>query len=111
MDMLSLIRRGSALVCGPDAYRCYCALTVGQPLILAREPQNPADRRAIRCHTMTYQPCGYLAREDAAFLAPRMDAGEVFLAKVASDPTRSGCDVFIWQDLVEAPAVRLKADA
>ena len=49
----------------------------GQRLELEREPTNGVDRNAIKVlHEGRH--LGYLGREDAAMLAPRLDAGEHF---------------------------------
>jgi HIRAN domain len=57
-------------------------LQYGEPLILMREPTNKADRNAIKVLEILGKPIGYVAREVAADVAPRMDRGEFWLADV-----------------------------
>lgn len=73
--------RGPGLL-GPHAPLEYRALVAGQPLILVRDPANGHDANAIIVKTLYSVPCGYLAKEHAAIVAPDMDAGTVWLAKV-----------------------------
>lgn len=50
------------------------ALHPGQAVDLRREPDNPADRLAVALWCQTWR-IGYLDRQVAAQLAPRLDAG------------------------------------
>jgi hypothetical protein len=62
----------------------YRALAPGQPLILQREPQNQVDKNAIVALTVMLQPCGYVARQEAAIVAPSLDLGVLWLCKVTA---------------------------
>lgn len=60
-------------------------LAPGQPVSLLREPRNPADRYAVAVWISTSGTpwrIGYLTREVAARLAPRLDAGDEVEARV-----------------------------
>ena len=48
-------------------------------LTLEREPYNPEDRNAIKVLHLG-RHLGYIGREDAQALAPKLDAGEVLTA-------------------------------
>lgn len=48
---------------------------VGEPISLLREPENPHDRNAVAVVTRSGQ-IGYIAREDAADVARRLEWGE-----------------------------------
>ena len=73
--------RGPGLL-SPMARVEYRALATGQPLVLVRERDNPVDPNAIIASTALLQPCGYIAKEAAAIVAPELDAGIIWLAKV-----------------------------
>ncbi len=57
----------------------------GAPATLVREPDNPRDPYAVAVWTADATPwrLGYLDRAVAARLAPRIDAGERFVAELA----------------------------
>ena len=57
-------------------------LVEGQELALARDPGNPADANAIAIRTRAGAQVGYLRRQISALLAPRMDAGVGYSARV-----------------------------
>lgn len=57
------------------------ALEPGAPLDLRREPENPADSNAIAVYYGNLQ-LGFLRRQIAAHLAPLIDAGAVYRARV-----------------------------
>lgn len=59
---------------------------VGDPVGLFREPDNPKDSNAIQTLNMEEQPFGYIQREKAAILAPWMDNGIAYTAKVIRAP-------------------------
>jgi hypothetical protein len=73
---------------GYSAKREYHSLCAGQPLILIREPHNHYDRNAILVASLCGVRCGYVAREVAARVAPEIDAGARWLAKVYSEATK-----------------------
>jgi single-stranded-DNA-specific exonuclease len=58
-------------------------LSVGAPLELVREPENPHDPNAIQ---VRYGPLqlGFIRREIARHLAPNIEAGDLYAAEVAS---------------------------
>jgi hypothetical protein len=58
-----------------------CQVEPGEPVELKREPQNPYDFNAISV-TVHGETVGYVAREDAAILAPLLDAGRSHAAIV-----------------------------
>ena|SRR5688572_8812790 len=58
-----------------------CEVEPGEPVELRREPQNPYDSHAVAV-TVHGETVGYLAREDAAVLAPLLDAGRSHVAIV-----------------------------
>lgn len=77
----------------------YRALSVGQPLLLTREPTNPVDGNAIIIKTVIGQPCGYLAREHAKIIAPELDRGVLWLAKVTAPKSAMRCpQVLLWKE-------------
>jgi len=57
-------------------------LQEGDPLHLARNPQNPYDKNAIEVFTAKYEQIGFIAAERAEELAPQMDKGYRVEAKV-----------------------------
>lgn len=59
-------------------------LTVAEPLLLRREPNNPHDSLAIIVLTDSSQKIGYVPRHRNPILARLMDAGKVLVAEVAS---------------------------
>lgn len=90
--------RGAGLL-GPVATLEYRALSPNQPLILTREPTNQKDPNAIIIKTVIGQPCGYLAKEDAAVVSPQMDAGILWLAKVTAGPfARRWAQCLLWRE-------------
>ncbi len=58
-------------------------LRVGAPLELRREPHNPHDSNAIAVHYGNLQ-LGFFNRKMAAHIAPLMDAGARYRARIAS---------------------------
>lgn len=77
----TFMRKGSNKVAG-GTLDTFCGLQPSQPLLLHREPGNPKDASAVRLTTVTGQPCGYVAREQAGEVAAVMDAGAILLARV-----------------------------
>lgn len=75
--------RGPGLF-GPMARVEYRALESGQQLFLERERDNRADENAVIVLTTLRQPCGYVAKEHAKIIAPEMDSGIAWRAKVLS---------------------------
>jgi hypothetical protein len=58
------------------------AAAPGQPLLLRRDPGNAHDPNAIQVLLATGEQAGWVPRELAAELAPRLDAGERWSAVV-----------------------------
>lgn len=58
-----------------------CHVKPGEPVELTREPENPYDSNAVAV-TVDGETVGYLARQDAAVLAPLLDAGRSHTAIV-----------------------------
>ncbi len=56
------------------------AAAPGRPLVLARDPGNEFDANAIAVETAAGERLGFVAREPAAGMAPRIDGGEAFAA-------------------------------
>lgn len=65
-----------------DRQAAIAALSPGESLQLLREANNPADANAVACYTADGAMLGYLSRAIAAQLAPLMDLGARYLAKV-----------------------------
>lgn len=80
-----------------------CAVEPGEPVEFTREPQNTYDSNAIAV-TVQGETVGYIAREDAAVLAPLLDAGRSHAALVhcirggVPGATHYGCQVSIAWD-------------
>ena len=51
----------------------------GEKIYLEREPENPYDPNTILVKNASFQPVGYLPREMAVWLAPLLDAGEIWV--------------------------------
>lgn len=101
--------RGAGLL-GSHASQEYRALEAGQPLILVREPTNRADTNAVIAKTLYSVPCGYIARQHAAMIAPEMDAGTVWLAKViAGGGPMRWAKVLLWKEQPMGTRAALKA--
>lgn len=84
---------------GIPAKREYRGLCVGQPLILIREPQNKHDGNAILVASLYGVRCGYIAKEVAARVAPEIDRGWRWLAKVYSEGRRGEFAVaLLWKE-------------
>jgi hypothetical protein len=68
---------------GASAIFLYGDLARGDPVLLFREPTNPDDPNAIKVLDFDCEGfVGYIAREKAAIMAPLIDAGWVYTAKV-----------------------------
>lgn len=76
------------------------AVMQNQPLLLIREPANPVDANAVICATLLGEPIGYVAREHAARLAPQLDAGHLWCAKVLIPwlPAVANCRILLWRE-------------
>lgn len=74
------------MVRGPTLFRRgvlhHAELMKGDPVIVTREPNNPKDSNAIVVSDMEEHPVGYVHREAAMVVAPWMDKGWLYTAKV-----------------------------
>ena len=86
------------------------AVAPGRPLELRRDAANPHDPNAIAVHVPGGEQAGWVPREVAAELAPRMDAGEPLSAVVLREARRSPRDprTGLTMLLAEAPAIELR---
>lgn len=73
--------RGPGLL-GPHAVVEYRALEPDQVLLLIRERDNERDANAIIATTELGVPVGYIARQDAAWLAAEIDQGVPWRCRV-----------------------------
>ncbi len=53
-----------------------------EQLQFVREPENPYDKNAVRIRRLNGEDLGYVPRNNAAELAPKMDAGQQIRAEV-----------------------------
>src|SRR3954447_2855771 len=85
------------------------AVAPGRPLKLRRDPQNPHDPNAIAVHAGGEQ-VGWVPRELASELAPRLDAGELLSAIVLREQRASPRDprTGLTMLLADAPAIELR---
>lgn len=75
------------------------SLCPGMPLILIREPNNKADKNAIKVASLYGIPCGYVAREIAAKVAPEIDQGFRWMAKVYSERRKKEVPIaLLWKE-------------
>jgi single-stranded-DNA-specific exonuclease len=77
-------------------------LRVDAPLELVRQPTNPKDTNAIAVHFGALQ-IGFISKEIATHLAPQIDAGARYVARVASltggGDKHFGVNVFVERDV------------
>jgi hypothetical protein len=67
----------------PEAKEYVSALAVGDELVLEREPENEYDQNAIRVLSSADGiHLGYLARDQAVWIAPYLDEGTTFTTTV-----------------------------
>jgi HIRAN domain len=85
------------------------AVAPGRPLRLRRNPENPHDPNAIAVHADGEQ-LGWVPRELAAELAPRLDAGEHWSAVVLREQRASPRDprTGLTMLLAAAPTIELR---
>jgi hypothetical protein len=85
------------------------AVAPGSPLELRRDPDNPHDANAIAVHAVGGgEQVGWVPRELAAELAPRLDAGEPWSALVLREQRRSPRDPRHGLTMLLAPAAELE---
>jgi hypothetical protein len=80
----------------------------GSPLTLRRDPENEHDPNAIAVHTAGGAMLGFVPREVAAELAPRLDAGEAWSAVVLREQRASPRDPRTGVTMLLAPAERIE---
>jgi hypothetical protein len=102
MNIRSVIRGASLFNRGRAVLR---SLTPNQPLLLVREPTNPVDPNAVIVRTLMGEESGYVAREHAARIAPDMDRGIMWMAKVLGRPR-----ILLWRDPPRAREVEEKRE-
>jgi hypothetical protein len=66
-----------------DGREAWPALRVGEPLALAREPDNPYDANAVRVEWRG-RKLGYVPRRDNAAVARHLDRGTALEARIAA---------------------------
>lgn len=103
--------RGAIHVSKP---RDMMAVTLGQPLLLIREPRNPFDSNALLTADLFGKKLAYIERGVAAKVSPRIDRGELWLCKVIVIPQfmqgrtrgaviiKSPCVVVLWRGDLKA---------
>lgn len=79
---ISTIIRGPGLF-KPGGRRAHLGLTSGQPLLLEREPGNPADPCAVILRTLDWVPVGYVQRPKSVIVASLIDQGMMLLGRVS----------------------------
>lgn len=79
-------------LCFENRYRLLEAIHAGDPLVLAREPENAIGDDAILVQTASTQTIGYVPRTISKWLAPLMDAGHSAVASVIK--VRTGCPYY-----------------
>ena len=82
----------------------------GRPVKLDRDPDNPHDPNAIQVQGASGGQLGWVPREIAAQLAPRLDAGETWSALVLRESRASPRDprTGVTMVLAPAPAIELR---
>ena len=84
-------------------------LSLGSELALERQPNNEHDPNAIAVCFGTLQ-LGYISRGIAKHLAPRMDAGARYRARIESltggGERHRGVNVYVWRDAAASVAAR-----
>lgn len=85
-NLVSEIR--GAMLFGRDAKARLTGLKAQQPLIMECEPTNPVDPKAIILKDLFLRPIGYMAREQAAIVAPLLGQETGLLCKVLGEQPR-----------------------
>ena len=80
----------------------------GRPLVLRRDAANPHDPNAVAVETPGGAPLGFVPRELAAELAPRLDAGEPYSALVLRERRDSPRDPRTGVTMLLGPDERLE---
>ena len=74
-------------------------ISVGDTLVLKREPRNKFDSLAIRVETEEGVNIGYVPREKNGILARLMDAGKLVVAKIRDKQLVDEFFVSIWMEV------------
>ncbi len=78
-------------IAGTMYYEAQCK--AGEQVFFSREPANKYDERAIGIQNEDFQKAGYVPREEAYWLAPLLDAGQIRLTgRIASPDTPANPD-------------------
>jgi len=80
----------------------------GEPLTLRRDPANPHDPNAIAVLTASGAQLGFVPREVAEALAPRLDAGEPHAAIVLREQRATPRDPRTGLTMLMAPAAAIE---
>jgi hypothetical protein len=87
------------------------AAAPGRPLELRRDPENPHDPNAIAVHSGDGDQVGWVPRELAEDLAPRLDAGDEWSAVVLREQRRSPRDPRHGLTMLLAPGAEIELRA
>ena len=82
----------------------------GSPLMLRRDPDNEHDPNAIAVHTQGDKVLGFVPRDLAADLAPKLDAGERWSAVVLREQRASPRDPRTGVTMLLAGAEQIELD-
>lgn len=96
-QLKSFMRKRSAEALGLSARLLFCHLSQQQPLLLRREPDNPADPNAVLVTDVLGEPCGYVAREHAAEVSSRLQR-EMLLARTSGPCLCIARSILIWSE-------------
>jgi hypothetical protein len=83
------------------------AAAPGRPLVLRRDAGNEHDANAIAVETEAGEPLGFVPRELAAEVAPRLDGGEPWTALVLREQRPSPRDPRTGLTMLIAPVAEL----
>ncbi len=87
------------------------AVAPGRPLELRRDPENTHDPNAIAVHSGDGEQVGWVPRELAEELAPKLDAGEIWSAIVLREQRRSPRDPRHGLTMLMAPGAEIELRA
>lgn len=80
-------------------------LSIGDPLVLVREPDNNYDENAIKVTTIGGVQLGYIKAKLAEGIAPLMDKGSKFICKVleltGGEDKNLGCNIIIRREKIK----------
>ena len=87
------------------------AVAPGEPLMLRRDPANEHDPNAIAVDTTAGEQLGWVPRELAAELAPKLDGGERWSAVILREQRASPRDPRTGVTMLLAPAEAIELSA